>query len=128
MDINSGKLVRYEDFDYGFEGEELISIDAPRRIRFPLDQTLRRVGKRKIVYSDLDYNMHMNNTKYPDMVCDFIDGVEDKRLASMTLVYLREAKYGDTLNVFLAQSGKAYCVRTQNPLGESCLEAQVIFK
>ena len=37
MDIREGKLVKYEDFDYGFEGEPILEIDAPRRIKFPSD-------------------------------------------------------------------------------------------
>lgn len=127
MDLRAGKLVKFEDFDYGFEGEEMLELDAPRRIRFPSDEPLSLVGQRKIVYSDLDYNMHMNNTKYPDMVCDFIDGIENKKLRSMTLIYLREARYGDDLNIFLAKKDGTYCIRTVNPSDENCLEAQILF-
>jgi acyl-CoA thioesterase FadM len=128
MDIRAGKLVRYEDFDYGFEGEPMLEMDAPRRIKFPSDVPLDLVGERKIVYSDLDYNMHMNNTKYPDMVCDFIDGIEDKKLRSMTLIYLREAHYKDTLSVYLAQKENEYFVRTVNTSAETCLESQMNFE
>jgi acyl-CoA thioesterase FadM len=128
MDIREGKLVKYEDFDYGFEGEPILEIDAPRRIKFPSDVPVSLVGERRIVYSDLDYNMHMNNTKYPDMVCDFIDGIENKKLRSMTLIYLREAHFGDNLGVYIAERDGEYFARTVNSAKESCLEAQITFE
>lgn len=65
-------LVRAEEAPLSFGDEEQIAVDTPLRYRVPRELTFETVGERRIVYSDLDYNMHMNNTKYPNMVCDFL--------------------------------------------------------
>ena len=83
------------------------------------------IGKRKIVYSDLDYNMHMNNTKYPDMLVDFLPTPERVRVTGMSLAYYQEAHFGDTVTVYCADAGDGvYYFRTVK--GDIiCLEAMV---
>ena len=89
------------------------------------------MGKRKIVYSDIDYNMHMNNTHYPDMICDFLcemtDSESSYRVAQMSLSYLKESALGATLTVTRSEIGEdgTIFVRTLNAAGETCLDAAV---
>jgi acyl-ACP thioesterase len=92
----------------------------------PKNEELCEFGERRIVYSDLDYNMHMNNTKYADMLCDFIPLEEVSRLRGMSLTYLHEARFGDTIRLLGQKSDEGYLFRTVNEEGTSCIEAQVI--
>ncbi|MBE6703303.1 MAG: acyl-CoA thioesterase [Ruminococcaceae bacterium] len=65
-------LVRAVDFPMSFGNEPELALEMPLRFRLPKDLFWETVGYRNIVFSDIDYNMHMNNTKYPDMLCDFL--------------------------------------------------------
>ena len=94
---------------------------------------MREVGKRKICYSDIDYNMHMNNTHYPDMICDHLDEMTGEIpyfVSKLSLSYLKESPLGATLTVTrsnMSEDGKIE-VRTLNEAGESCLEAMISLK
>ncbi len=127
INIDDKTLVRQEDLCvYNFENEPAVSLDVPLRFRLPKECSLESVGKRRIVYSDLDYNMHMNNTKYPDMLCDFLPTDEISRISGIVLSYVHEAAFGDTLDVMMAANGNTRYFRTVGTEGQTCLEAQII--
>lgn len=129
VDINEHKPVKISSYDFGFEHEEPVEIDAPSRVAFPKELELVKVGERKIFYSDCDYNMHMNNTRYPDMLCDFLADVKYGRLSSMTLSFVREAAMGHTLSVYRAKKDEnTYLFRTVDEDGNTCLEAEVVIR
>ena len=70
--------------------------------------------------------MHMNNTKYPDMLCDFLPFEVTSKLRSMTLLFLKEAAFGDTIEVLGLRDGDRFHFKTLNGKGEVCLEAEVL--
>ena len=129
IDISERKMIRTtdfrRDFPYGDLPDETL---LPGRVRIPADTKMETVGSRAIVYSDLDFNRHMNNTKYPDMICDFLPSMDGHWVTSLSLSYLREAAFGDTLTVSRATKdgdGEGYLIRTTRPDGAVCLEAEV---
>ena len=128
MDIESRRLLRWDECDaYSFENEEPATLDIPARFRLPKDVELENIGNRRIVYSDLDYNMHMNNTKYTDMLCDFLPIEETGRIRGIFLSYLNEAAFGDELDILRGWHDGAYYFRTVSKLTQkTCLEAQLI--
>ncbi len=128
VDTEDHSLHRIEDAGYRFEDEPPVSMELPARIRIPSQLSLQPLGQRKIVYSDLDYNMHMNNTRYPDMLCDFLPLEEADKIRGMSLSYLHEAAYGNTLTVLGAKYEDSYYLRTVNEEGTVCLEAQILTK
>ena len=134
IDLNTKNMVRACNYDFlgdKFYYDEPVdpSILLPKA-RISKDAAMREVGKRKIMYSDIDYNMHMNNTHYPDMVCDYIDemtGDVPYFVSAMSLSYVKESHLGATLTVTrgeIAEDGTIE-VRTLNEEGETCLEAVV---
>ena len=108
-----------------FGDEQELAMTQPLRFRAPQELAFSKVGTRRIAYADIDYNMHMNNTKYPDMVCDFLPDPLGTRIVGLTLSYHHEAAYGDTLTVFRADAGDGtYYFRTHH--GDTlCFEAMV---
>ncbi|MBQ9079715.1 MAG: thioesterase family protein [Clostridia bacterium] len=131
LDINNRTMVRGDE---SFDGHFLIDepLDAqqlPRRAR-ATKKELTVIGQRRIVYSDIDYNMHMNNTHYPDMICDFLPDMIGKRISKMSLTYAREAPLGASLTVLrsepLSSDGTGeFELRTLDKDGNTCLEAIV---
>ena len=126
IDINSRMPVPQAESGLSFEDEATPMLDVPLRFRLPKDAMLTSLGKRRIVYSDLDYNMHMNNTRYPNMLCDFMSMDEISRIKGVLLCYVNEAAFGDEIEIFCADLGCDKYFRTVNSRGETCLEAQII--
>ncbi|MBQ8345459.1 MAG: hypothetical protein IJY42_04235 [Clostridia bacterium] len=125
--LSDRRLCRNDSVDLGFvndEAPEVLSI--PTRFRVPKTEELTLWGERPIRYSDLDYNMHMNNTRYADMLCDYLPLDEVGQIKGMSLAYLHEAGYGQTVSVYGCRKGDGYDVRTVNREGEACLEAEII--
>ena len=125
VDIKEGKLIKVNDYSVGFENEPIPETVSPMRIKMPPAESFLSVGKRRIVYSDIDYNMHMNNTRYPNMLCDFMELADTDRIAGMTLSYLHEAALGDELEVLSAKTEDNYFFKTVGKDGKVCLEAMV---
>ncbi|MBE6557233.1 MAG: hypothetical protein E7664_05770 [Ruminococcaceae bacterium] len=116
-------LMRNEEFQYGMSHGDAPELSIPRRLSFPENMTV--CGERTIRYADADYNHHMNNTRYPDMLCDYMPLEDAVRVRAMTLSFVSEAPLGETLTVLRGQEGQAYAFRTVNQAGKTCLEAQV---
>ncbi len=130
IDLHTHLPVRAKDFEYGFTAEAPLDFITPRRFAVP--DGMVEVGTRRIVYSDIDYNGHMNNTRYPDMVCDYLPEGTVPHIHTMHLEFAKEAKFGATLRVMRGvretEDGKAYLIQTVNEAGEVCLAAEVLTK
>ena len=118
-------LVRAQEFAMGFGDEPEQQTASPLRFRISPQTVWENVGQRHVSFADIDYNMHMNNTKYPDMLRDFLPEPAAVRITGLSLAYRQEAAYGDTLTVERASAGDGvYYVRTRK--GEDvCLEAMI---
>ena len=125
VDVREGKLLKVSDFTVGFENEPSPETLSPMRIKMPSAESFVSVGRRNIVYSDIDYNMHMNNTRYPNMLCDFMELADTERISGMTLSYLHEAALGDELEVLCVKVENNYFFKTVGKDGKTCLEALV---
>jgi acyl-ACP thioesterase len=134
IDLNTKSMVRASNYDFlsgcFYYDEPIDSSALPPKARIDKDAQLYEVGKRRIVYSDIDYNMHMNNTHYPDMICDFLSEMTDEssayRVCSMALSYVKESRLGAVLTVERSElSDGKVLVRTLNENGETCLDAVI---
>ena len=124
VDVESRRPVKIANAPFEFRHEPPLVLDAPIRVSIPKDLPLQKVGERKIAYSDIDYNLHMNNTRYPDMLCDFMPDMMGKRMSRVTMSFVREAALGHTLDVYRAERDGVYYFRTCDG-GAVCLEAEV---
>ncbi len=125
--IEDRKFHKMDETEYVFEDEAPVELSIPSRFRIPSELSLERMGERRIVYSDIDYNMHMNNTRYADMLCDFLPLDEVDTLRGFSLSYLHEAAYGHTVTVFGGKQNDVCYFRTTDEEGTPCLEAQLFF-
>ena len=132
MQIDEKRLMRAGEVEYPVTCEEkILPAGVPLRFKVPPADAMEYAGERRIVYSDVDLNRHMNNTNYPDMLCDFTPGILDERVVGFSLSYLREAAYGHTLRVWRApyegiDGSRGWLFRTANEAGETCLEALLL--
>lgn len=59
-------------------------------------------GHRRVCFSDLDANFHMNNCRYLEWIDDLLPSSfhSSHRLQDMTMCYMAEAREGDALEIF----------------------------
>lgn len=131
LDIVNKTMVRGdESYDACFPIDEpLDAKELPRRARASKKELIE-AGKRLIVYSDIDYNMHMNNTRYPNMICDHLPDMNGKRLSKLSMTYVREAPLGAQLRVLCTRPEQEdntgeFELCTIDTEGNVCLEAVV---
>ena len=125
LDIHQKQLLPISAFPYTIEPDEPLDAKLSARLRVPPLATMEEVGSRRIVYSDIDYNGHMNNTHYPNMLCDFTPDIFQKQITAMTLSFLHEATFNHTLKVYRAEQPTGYVFRTLDENGTVCLEASM---
>lgn len=76
--------------------------ERPRKLRaVEPSQTFEH----RVVYSDIDFNRHVNTMRYVDMMVDMlpIDTFAEERSLRLDLHFIKESRYGQTLMVGLEQ-------------------------
>ena len=92
---------------YGFD---IGAPDGHQPGKLMLPEELPYVGSRPVYYSDIDYNGHLNNAVYGDILCDFLPGgMFGKRILEAQVNYLSETRFGETLKLYAGeQDGETY--------------------
>ena len=125
IDTSRHRPVKVTDAALAYREDAPLDIEAPSRIPLPYDR-LSLVGERRVCYSDVDRNGHMNNTVYADMLCDFVFRSEIGRVSTMSISFLTEAPFGEELKVYMAHDDDTYYVRTLREDGKTNIEAEII--
>lgn len=84
--------------------ERALQPDAPK-IFLPRDCEAESAGTHLVTYSDLDYNHHANNAKYPHwaMDCLPVELSTQNTVTDFVINYNREALLGETIQLFRAR-------------------------
>lgn len=120
------KVLRPKQFPVELPGGEL-EIDT-KEFKLKIERG-EAVGKRPVVYSDLDSNGHMNNAIYFDVICDMLP-LEELKQASprrIRLVYDQQALPGTDLELYCDASVQGEYRLTGMQQDHRCFEAEVIF-
>ncbi len=121
VDIQTRRPVRVSDSGCFFAPEEY-PLPPSERLIFPQDAAFDEPVFHRVSYGDCDLNMHMNNTKYVDMLCDLLP-MKDKFVSSFRIHFLNEAKHGDTLSLLHMRQGEKDTFRTLCSDGKVNVEA-----
>ena len=128
VDYESRKLLKVTDVDisnyYIGEYHEVIG----DKFRVPKETVFEEVGKKEIMYSDLDTNGHMNNTYYLDVISNYVPELcaGTHRVQSARMYFIKEAPFGEVLTVTRSKidEGK-YIFRTIKADGEKNIDAEI---
>lgn len=103
--------------------------DPCAKILLPKGMGLKTVGKHTVVYSDVDYNGHTNNTKYVVWALDALprDLVLDTDLLEMEINFSKESHIGDTVTLHAASDGKNWYVEGRAEDGLQCFIVRFVF-
>jgi len=127
IDIASRRPLKVDEVELGFTMEdEGLETQSPARFRMPKDLVLTRLGERTVYYSDCDRNIHMNNTNYPRVFCDFLPDMTGKRVTECSINYMNEARLGTTFTVYGAEYEGAWYFRTELPDGRVGSEGRLV--
>lgn len=128
IDIADKHILRTSVIPMNFETDELLKSEIFLRIRIPQETEFIHINERRIGYSDVDMNHHMNNTNYPDMLCDSIGDMNGRRVTSISINFLDEAIFGETIKIHMANDGDIYYFRTVKENGTVGVEAMLELK
>ena len=96
-------------------GQESVGGVAPLK----LPETMTPAGERRVGYADLDYNGHLNNTKYADIISDFLlDGQSEAYFTRLRIDFQGEARQGEVLQVATANQDSLRYVSATHERGK----------
>lgn len=128
VDIVEKKLCRVSDIAFGFDTEPtMLELDAPARFKIPEGTDLRLIGEYTVNYSDTDMNMHMNNTNYLDVYCDYLPDNKNYRVITAVINYQAEAPLGASVKIYRGRDDDgAYYFRTVRDDGKVNSESLIM--
>ena len=128
--VEDRKILTVDDADFSNYtiGEPKDLMKGKLRIASAEIKEMEAVCQKKISYSDIDCNGHMNNTYYMDLLCDWVPELEAQthRVAYARVHYSKEAPLGDKVTVYRwEKSPGCYLFRTIKEDGEVNIEAEI---
>lgn len=92
--------------------------ERPRRIGSVCNEP---IGVHRVVYSDIDFNRHMNTMRYIDIIFDSLPIEVPERLSAFRLDmnFMKEARYGDNLALMSEERDGAQMFEYRNDSGEA---------
>lgn len=102
-------------------------IAAPARLR-STEYTVQ--SERPVVYSDIDFNRHVNTLRYVDMVFDAIslEAIESNNGMRIDFNFIAEARYGELLTIAHCNEGGVWQFEISSNSGKTLCRARVEFK
>ena len=127
-------VVPYDEYSYKPIRSQSV-VDGERdtfNVLYPLMPTHSYLVTKKDKLQEIDlmnygtntYRAFMNNTRYPDMLCDFMPDMNGKRMSRVTMSFVGEAALGRVLTVLRGEQDGVYYFRTVDG-DRVCLEAEV---
>jgi medium-chain acyl-[acyl-carrier-protein] hydrolase len=99
--------------------------------RFHSERHGETVFTRRIRYSDLDINQHVNNARYIEylMDCFEVDHHKRHKIRSLTVSFVSEAKYGDEIDLRLfgnSEEGLSHFLEVRNAKSDEIVVQSMI--
>lgn len=110
IDVTTRRLVRSDSLG-GIVAEDTqchedaIATPAPK-LAMPRDAQVEKVSERKVTFSDVDLNGHVNNVRYVVWATDCLpyELMEQGRLSDVVINFNREILPGETVELYMATS------------------------
>ena len=127
VDIENKSFCRVSDVKFGFDEEPtMLELDLPARFKIPNEVDLALQGEYTVSYSDTEENMHMNNTNYLDLFCNFLPDNKNSRVITAVINYQAEAPIGQTVKIYRGEDDDVYYFRTLREDGMVNSESRIM--
>ena len=111
----------FDRFNVPPQPERTVAIPDPPKLSLPAEMPL--AGSRLVRYSEIDYNLHLNNTNYADFITDFMPGgMEGRVISGFSVSFLGELHEGDEVSVCALTDGSDVFYRGRSG-GRTAFEA-----
>ena len=93
-----------------------------------MPEGMKLLERRRVRYSDLDPNRHVNNSRYGDFICDALLPEENDRRkypAALQINYLNETLPGEELDILGAETGDIWTLQGYGAGGAARFAAQM---
>ncbi|HHW45649.1 MAG TPA: hypothetical protein GXX17_01900 [Clostridiales bacterium] len=130
VDAKEHKIKRPESIpcfsEFEYRPDIASTCQKPEKIKLP--DTFDAEFTRQVMYSDTDFNMHLNNTVYADIICDYMPGgMAGKEIGFFSLSFISEAREGQVLKILAAKRDEGAYFAGECE-GRRCFEAFCRFK
>lgn len=128
VDVHSHRLLRPSAFDrFHLETQAERQSGCPDPDKWKMPDGMEPAGTHTVRWSEVDWNGHLNNTRYGDYICDYLPGgLHGRRLTGYSIAFVHEALEGEELQMAAAAGkGEAY-IRGTHARGV-CFEGRVTF-
>lgn len=94
------------------------------------DMEFQYITERKVLYSDVDINQHMNNTRYVEWALDFIDFDKHHQcyISDLNIQYRKEIRPLEKVKLFMAENGHRYIVEGRSQEDEVYFTIEIYFR
>lgn len=112
FDYRERKLMRPSALQVPYEADESLAPAAPPPMRIRLPESMQTIEVRRVRYSDTDMNVHMNNAKYADWICDLFatEKLKAQRLSELDITYSAEAAIDQEIELKTAIEGARFYI------------------
>lgn len=130
VNTQTRKIMKVEDVDFSnYTMDEYVDVMPEGKFKISREEAeaMEHVAEKKIMLSDIDYNGHMNNTNYVDLLCDYIPELYEgtHRVSSFRIHFSKEAPLGETIQIMrLKETDGKYLFRTLRSDGDVNVEAE----
>ncbi len=106
-------------------GSYIPPVTLPKKCTF--EEQPDSISKRVPVYSDFDYNGHVNNSRYIEWICDLFppERYKENNIKTIDIRYIQEIRYGNTVTLELKDKKEEskFFVKGLDSSGKSYFEA-----
>jgi len=101
LDVASRKIIPSKAFDLRTVPTLSTDYDGIKPGKITSPENMSQIGTHKVVFSDMDANGHVNNSKYINFAIDNLpEEYQNKKYTDMRLNYSKEATLGETITLF----------------------------
>ncbi len=128
IDINTRRpvpLSKFEDW-HKFADGVANGMEKPLKLG---NTACEKVSQHRVRYSDLDFNLHANSMKYTEWMVDVLplEQLKQNRVKRFDINYTREARYGQIVDVCLAQEGNISHFELKDEEGKLFCRSQILW-
>lgn len=125
VDVNAHTMLRPSQFpvEIAHHGDLPHSCPLPEKMKMP--EGGEPCGEHTVTLSQLDFNGHLNNTRYADIVFDYLPADTAEHMTGFSIAFVHEAKLNDMLALTRVRDENGDYMMTAQNGDATCFTAKV---
>ena len=117
IDTNTRKIVLPSETGVGVKSD--IKADPMSRI---VAKDVKLIESRRVKFTDLDLNKHLNNTRYLDYICDLYDSsfFVNHKINKLLIAFHQEVKEGENVDIYASSDNSYFLFKVNEKIVFEC--------